>query len=51
MDSPERPTKQDTAKRRYEPPAIRTESVFETTALACGKAAGSAACTMKGLAS
>ena len=27
-------------KRPYEPPAIESEDIFETTALACGKLAG-----------
>jgi hypothetical protein len=31
---------QPTRKRPYEPPAIESEEIFETTALACGKLAG-----------
>ena len=27
-------------KRPYEPPRIRSEEIFETTALACGKRSG-----------
>jgi hypothetical protein len=27
-------------KRKYEPPAIQSQQVFETTALACGKRSG-----------
>ena len=30
-------------KRRYEPPEILSEEIFETTALACGKIAGGGA--------
>ena len=34
-----------TSKRRYEPPEIQSQEVFETTALACvKKSGGSAAC-------
>ena len=34
-----------TGKRKYEPPEIQSQEVFETTALACAKkAGGSAAC-------
>jgi hypothetical protein len=29
-----------TGKRPYEPPAIESEEIFETTALACGKLPG-----------
>ena len=32
--------KQKPPKRPYVPPAIETEDIFETTALACGKLAG-----------
>jgi hypothetical protein len=31
---------QNRAKRPYEPPRIESETIFETTALACGKRAG-----------
>ena len=31
---------QRTPRRPYEPPAIESEDIFETTALACGKLAG-----------
>jgi hypothetical protein len=34
----ERPGKR--AKRKYEPPRILSEGIFETTALACGKISG-----------
>lgn len=35
-------------KRKYEPPEILSQKVFETTALACGKIdAQGAQCTMK----
>ena len=30
-------------KRKYEPPEILSQEVFETTALACGKSAGGGA--------
>jgi hypothetical protein len=32
-DSPEKPS----GRRKYEPPDITSQEVFETTALACGK--------------
>lgn len=35
MDKPEATDQQ--ARRPYEPPAIVSEQIFETTALACGK--------------
>ena len=35
MEREQKPT-----KRPYVPPAIETEDIFETTALACGKLAG-----------
>ena len=35
MDKPEASREQ--ARRPYEPPAIVSEQIFETTALACGK--------------
>ena len=35
MDKPE--AAQEQARRPYEPPAIVSEQIFETTALACGK--------------
>ena len=35
MDRSEHPAEQD--KRPYEAPAIVSEQIFETTALACGK--------------
>jgi hypothetical protein len=33
-------TPEPAAKRPYEPPAIVSEQIFETTALACGKRQG-----------
>ena len=42
----DRPDEQG-GKRPYEPPAITSEAVFETTALACNKKMGqSAACNV-----
>ena len=38
MQEPERAAEQ--VKRPYEAPAIASEQIFETTALACGKKAG-----------
>ena len=36
-----------TGKRKYEPPEIQSQEVFETTALAClKKAGGGGACTV-----
>jgi hypothetical protein len=35
-------------KRPYEPPSVRSEPIFETTALACAKIAGNAKCTTMG---
>lgn len=34
------------SKRRYEAPEIRSQEVFETTALACGKISGGACAVM-----
>ena len=36
----QRETRRQTGKRKYEPPQILSQEVFETTALACGKRAG-----------
>jgi hypothetical protein len=33
-------TDQARGKRPYEPPRIQSETIFETTALACGKISG-----------
>jgi hypothetical protein len=38
QQQPQRP--QQTGKRKYSPPDIVTQEVFETTALACGKRVG-----------
>lgn len=38
---PEQASLSDAPKRPYEKPAFRSERVFETMALACGKIAGS----------
>ena len=37
-------------RRRYEPPTISTESIFETTALACAKTSNQKVCTSMGVA-
>jgi len=35
---------EQTGKRKYEPPQILSQEVFETTALACMKVAGGGGC-------
>jgi hypothetical protein len=44
MDKPSKRTRESDqsqgGKRKYEPPAILSQEVFETTALACGRRSG-----------
>jgi hypothetical protein len=47
----DRQPRADTAsgKRPYEAPTVRSETIFETTALACAKASNNTMCTLMGV--